>query len=469
MAKVLFSWLNDDSRIRIHTLLGNYLSYYLKQNYPNPTIEEFNGINRDQLTRLFLQKNGQSCSFLVHKYNYTTIFTFTEAEFRRDISQFFDLKMPLFYFRLTVVGDKDWINYKKRYKGISMFPGMKFQTSSNYEREKDWIDRCVKFSSSKRRESESLKSETFELVPNPFTGKARATKKQISFIRGLCSRAGLVLVNGDNFDYSTASITINALLRGKYQSPAFIIRSSDGKIVTNGNFRRFEKEMELLEKLNAIFEQMSTKVSTRTKLTHSNRKNAFIRPWIEALGYDMTNHEEVFEDFVISGGKSSDSLDFVIRNNQIPQLFVKYTDSQDSFLQYIATRKKFLKAARYFIVTDGLKFCFYVNHFKFGIILLHTHSLGDDTTEILHILESFSKETFFDQEEPVLLKELLREQLRETAVDHFKDMLKNPSSELISLFEKEGFEEEVVASLFPQAVNEFVQDLAKTSKPNKAG
>ncbi|WPS85701.1 hypothetical protein SMD22_01190 (plasmid) [Brevibacillus halotolerans] len=469
MTKKLFPWLNEESQVRIHTLLGNFLSHYLKKNYLNPTIEDFNAINRDQLTISFLEKHGQSSAFLVHKYKYTVISHFTEAEFRRDISQFFDLKIPLFYFRLTVVKDNDWINYKKRYKGINMFPGMKFQASSNAEREKEWIERCVKFAKKRDRKSTDLKSNIFELVPNPYSTKSKATQKQIAFIRNLCKRLGLVLVNESDFNCDSACVAINALIRGKFVSPAFIIRSKDGKKVQNGDFLLFEKKEQLFEKLGRTFERMSSRASTLSKLTHSNLKNAFIRPWIDVLGYDLTNYEEVYEDFVITGGKHCEPLDFVIRNNQLPILVVKYTDNREAFLDRIATRKKFLKVARYFIVMNSHEFCFYVNHHKFGLILLHTQSLRDDNTELLTILQSFSKDSLFNEDEPELLKELLQEQLRETAVDRFKNMLKNPSDELISLLKNEGFDEDVVASLFPQAMNEFVQDFVKTTRPYKAG
>jgi hypothetical protein len=458
MEKNLFAYLNEDSKRRLHTLLSQFTGRIVKQKHLNPTVEGYNQINRNEIVEAFLNCNGRTTSFLIHKYKYQTVSKYSENDFRQDLVQFVDLKIPLYYFQITMVkATDDWIRSKKNYKGIEMFPGLKFEYPQNYEREKNWIRhsvRCLVVKTEGIQEGvKEIKQEKVEIVIPPMVigmRNRRVSTNQITKIKRLCGNLGCVLVDEQNLNYDKASIIIGILSRGVIHSPYFETRN-DKETLKNVPLQHeklgmldknsFETTLMTLEQKSLYF---------KDSLNKANLKNALIRPLIQALGYQMDDPREVYEDYQVA----DKTVDFALMHEEMPVFLVKIGGAKETLFSELSEPLKKAPSVRYLLHTDGINYSIYVVHPESGVTYLESARINSFTDNV-SLLYSFAKKSLNENMDSDILKTLKNKVTRKVAIQHVKNLIKNPTQELIEVLKKQGVDSNSMVSIFHDAVNEF--------------
>jgi len=120
--------------------------------------------------------------------------------------------------------------------------------------------------------------------------------------------------------------------------------------------------MDLKDQLKQIADKISKfKEST---LTEEATKNAFIMPFINALGYDIFNPQEVVPEFIADiGSKKGEKVDYAILRNNNPIILIEckhWNENLDihntQLLRYFNTTK-----AKFAILTNGINYRFYTD------------------------------------------------------------------------------------------------------------
>lgn len=120
--------------------------------------------------------------------------------------------------------------------------------------------------------------------------------------------------------------------------------------------------MDLKDQIKKIADKISKyKDSTNTE---EATKNAFIMPFINALGYDIFNPQEVVPEFVADiGEKKGEKVDYAIFKNNIPIILIeckhwkeKLDIHNTQLLRYFIVTK-----AKFAILTNGINYRFYTD------------------------------------------------------------------------------------------------------------
>ena len=120
--------------------------------------------------------------------------------------------------------------------------------------------------------------------------------------------------------------------------------------------------MDLKDQLKQIADRISKlKDSIQTE---EATKNAFILPFINALGYDIFNPLEVIPEFIADiGVKKGEKVDYAILRNGVPIILVECKHWKENLdihntqliLYFNATKAKFA------ILTNGINYRFYTD------------------------------------------------------------------------------------------------------------
>ena len=120
--------------------------------------------------------------------------------------------------------------------------------------------------------------------------------------------------------------------------------------------------MDLKDNLKQITDKINKfKDSTQTE---EATKNAFIMPFINALGYDIFNPQEVVPEFVADiGSKKGEKVDYAILKNNDPIILIECKHWKEDLdihstqlLRYFNTTK-----AKFAILTNGINYRFYTD------------------------------------------------------------------------------------------------------------
>jgi len=120
--------------------------------------------------------------------------------------------------------------------------------------------------------------------------------------------------------------------------------------------------MDFKDQLKQIADKISKfKDSTQTE---EATKNAFIMPFINALGYDIFNPQEVVPEFVADiGSKKGEKVDYAILKNNDPIILIECKHWKEDLdihstqlLRYFNTTK-----AKFAILTNGINYRFYTD------------------------------------------------------------------------------------------------------------
>ncbi|WP_169753630.1 type I restriction endonuclease [Campylobacter mucosalis] len=215
--------------------------------------------------------------------------------------------------------------------------------------------------------------------------------------------------------------------------------------------------------------------------TEEATKNAFIMPFIQALGYNIFNPLEVVPEFTSDAGlKQAEKIDYAIMQNSEPILLIECkkigvelnASNESQLLRYFHTSK-----AKFAILTNGQNYKFYTDLDEANI-MDKTPFLSFDITKIkdsqINELSKFHKNKF-DVENILTTASNLKYL---NAVDKIiAAELENPSREFVSYFFKKISDQvatekridqlaPIVKSAFTGRINDIVRDRL-TSALNK--
>ena len=190
--------------------------------------------------------------------------------------------------------------------------------------------------------------------------------------------------------------------------------------------------------------------------TEEATKNAFIMPFLQALGYDVFNPTEVVPEFVADIGiKKGEKIDYAIFKDDAPIILVECKhcaqnlDLHDGqLLRYFHVSK-----ARFGILTNGINYRFYSD-------LVETNKMDEkpflefNITEIkdsqIDELKKFHK-SYFDVDSIVNTASELKYSNELKHLLHQE--LTNPSTDFVKLFAKQVYPSSVTAKVLEQFTN----------------
>jgi len=109
------------------------------------------------------------------------------------------------------------------------------------------------------------------------------------------------------------------------------------------------------EKVSKLRDQVQTEEAT---------KNAFIMPFINALGYDIFNPEEVVPEFVADIGiKKGEKVDYAIQRNGAPVMLIECKWCNDNLDVYGSQLFRYFHTtqSRFALLTNGILYRFYTD------------------------------------------------------------------------------------------------------------
>jgi predicted type IV restriction endonuclease len=147
--------------------------------------------------------------------------------------------------------------------------------------------------------------------------------------------------------------------------------------------------MDLKDQLRVLGERIH-KLKENIK-TEEATKNAFIMPFLQALGYDVFDPTEVVPEYVADiGTKKGEKVDYAIMKDNKPVILIeckhwvqKLEVHDNQLLRYFTTSK-----ARFGILTNGIRYKFYTD-------LVETNIM--DTTPFLEVDMSDMKDTQIEE------------------------------------------------------------------------
>lgn len=223
----------------------------------------------------------------------------------------------------------------------------------------------------------------------------------------------------------------------------------------------FKDQIKILgDRVIRLKEQIQTEEAT---------KNAFIMPFIQALGYDVFNPLEVVPEFVSDIGlKKGEKIDYAIFLNGKPTILIEckhwnqnLSVHDGQLLRYFHTSK-----AKFGLLTNGINYRFYsdlVDANKMDEKPFLEFNITDIKDNLIEELKKFHK-SYFDAESIVNtaselkytneLKQLLHQELN------------NPSPEFVKLLAKQVYASVITAKVLDQftnltkkSVQQYINDL----------
>ena len=200
--------------------------------------------------------------------------------------------------------------------------------------------------------------------------------------------------------------------------------------------------MDLIDKLNDISKRIS---KTKEHIeTEEATKNAFIMPFIQALGYDIFDPTEVVPEFTADIGiKKSEKVDYVIKINGEPLIVIECKScNSDLDKEHVSQLFKYFAAntpAKFGILTNGINYRFYTD--------IENPNIMDDKPfleiNMEDIKESDVKELKMfmrDIIDPIKVSKLASElkytkEIKKSISNEFK----NPSDEFVKFFAKQTY------------------------------
>lgn len=205
-------------------------------------------------------------------------------------------------------------------------------------------------------------------------------------------------------------------------------------------------------------------------LTEEATKNAFVMPFIAALGYDVFDPSEVIPEYIADiGTKKGEKVDYAIQKDGTPIMFFEckksgselYFEHASQLYRYFATTSK----TRVGVLTNGINYQFYSDLDEQNIMdkkpFLEFNILDINETTVAE-LKKISKAHFNIEEILSAASEL--KYLKETK-RILNDMLLNPNEEFVKFFASQiytGVKTQKVVSQFYEIVkrsfNQFIND-----------
>ncbi len=197
---------------------------------------------------------------------------------------------------------------------------------------------------------------------------------------------------------------------------------------------------QLYERIDRIKDKVNTEEATKT---------AFIMPFIQLLGYDIFNPEEVMPEYIADiGSKKGEKVDYVIMQDEIPAIIIECkhwkedTDAHNSQLHRYYSNIK----ARFGIMTNGITYDFYTDLEEPNIMdskPFLSINLSDLKDHSVKELEKFSKTTFdvdniLDSAEALKYIKAIR--------NEFEKEISSPSDDFVRMLVKRFYDRQINAN-----------------------
>jgi predicted type IV restriction endonuclease len=217
---------------------------------------------------------------------------------------------------------------------------------------------------------------------------------------------------------------------------------------------------QLGDRVNKLKDQIATEEAT---------KNAFIMPFIQAIGFDVFNPIEVVPEYITDiGTKKGEKIDYAIFKDGVPAILVEckhwkqsLTLHDNQLLRYFHVSK-----AKFAILTNGIKYRFYTD-LEEKNKMDETPFLEFDITEIKDVqieeLKKFHK-SYFDVEN--IINSATELKFTNSVKSIFSNELKNPSDEFLRFFISKVYAGKITtkvltdfSELVKKSVNHVISDM----------
>ena len=216
------------------------------------------------------------------------------------------------------------------------------------------------------------------------------------------------------------------------------------------------RSVELIESIRKISFNVERQLDTLRREDEEAIKQVSVIPFIEALGYDTQNLDEVKSQFAIG----NDWVDYAIKRDRIPIIIVEAKRAKDTLSE---KRWKQLHdyfgatEANYAVLTNGIEYQFYTDLYKRNImdkLPFLTLNVCDFNASLVKRLEAFTKSRFDPERARLSAKTsaLYRSVQREFL---------SPSAELVTHFIQSitfGLPNEEDKSLLKEVLDDYIED-----------
>ena len=220
--------------------------------------------------------------------------------------------------------------------------------------------------------------------------------------------------------------------------------------------------MDFKDSLQQIAERITkTKDSIKTE---EATKNAFIMPFINALGYDVFDPEEVVPEMDCDLTKSGDKLDYAIMENGKPTILIECKHCNSNLNLHFSQLAKYYAAsnAKFGVLTNGIEYRFYADLDKANIMdeePFLVFNMLDFTTEETERLKKFHKRMFNE----FMILNSAQELKYLTALKAILEQeFNSPTTEFVRFLARQIYKGQVkenVINLFTPLVKKSIQDL----------
>ncbi|MBZ4192553.1 type I restriction endonuclease [Niabella beijingensis] len=197
---------------------------------------------------------------------------------------------------------------------------------------------------------------------------------------------------------------------------------------------------QLHQRVDALKDQINTEEAT---------KNAFVMPFIQAIGYDIFNPTEVIPEYICDiGTKKGEKIDYVIKKDGAPVLIIECKHWKESVDAHNSQLHRYyhVSKSRFGVLTNGLVYNFYADLERPNIMddkPFFTLELANLKDSSIRLLEKFTKNGYnlmgiLDSAEDLKYIKAIR--------NEFEKELKDPSDELVKLLVNRFFDKSLTAS-----------------------
>lgn len=209
--------------------------------------------------------------------------------------------------------------------------------------------------------------------------------------------------------------------------------------------------LDLIDRLRAISDRIG-KLKNQVE-TEEATKNAFVMPFIAALGFDVFNPLEVVPEFVADIGiKKGEKVDYCIMKDGAPIIIVECKHWREALDPHNSQLFRYfhVSTAKFAFLTNGIQYRFYtdlVEPNKMDDKPFLEFSLESVTESLANELKKFQKDKFDVQEIFVSASDLkYSKEIKEVLVKE----LNNPSEEFIKYFTARVYTGRLTAKILEQ-------------------
>lgn len=202
------------------------------------------------------------------------------------------------------------------------------------------------------------------------------------------------------------------------------------------------------ERLIALSEQISN-IKGKVKNEEAT-KQSMILPFLDILGYNIFNPDEVMPEVPCDITNKGDRIDYIICKNNTPAILLECKDWRQNLYNHVGQLRKYYVAseARFAILSNGIKYLFFSDHDKANIMdekpfySLDITALTDDD---IVFLSGFRKDSFNAMQ---LLSKSQDIKYRDAIMANLMRELAKPSKSLVSLLTSDFYKGKMHESVY---------------------